>query len=168
MSKNDKQLAIYMSEEEYEILKALAEKNNQSISEYCKIQLIPRDFTPEDTEIKYGLKDKSILIKVSEYEKAQLNKNAYDCGMSTAGYIRQRCLNSDSDFVMIDNELLRYNHYELCKLGTNLNQIAERLNSAKGDCLLPEVELLENSLESTLDVLIELAYRELDILNQGI
>lgn len=52
----------------------------------------PLKFSTERTDVMNDVKNKNLFIRVSEKEKALIERNAEKCGLSISEYLRQRAL----------------------------------------------------------------------------
>jgi hypothetical protein len=67
-------------------------------------------------------------FRMTQAEHERLSAEATRANLSLSDYIRAK-LEGESSFVEIDKEALRGIHRELSRQGSNLNQIARRLNT---------------------------------------
>lgn len=79
-------------------------------------------------------KDKAILIRVTEKERATLKRKARKFRMPMSELVRLALIHSDLlTVISIDVAPLRELCYELIKQGTNLNQLARMMNTYGAD-----------------------------------
>lgn len=79
-------------------------------------------------------KDKAILIRVTEKERATLKRKARKFRMPMSELVRLALIHSDLlTVISIDVAPLRELCYELTKQGTNLNQLARMMNTYGAD-----------------------------------
>ena len=83
-----------------------------------------------------------IPIRVSADEKSDLKNLAKKTGLSVSEFIRRSALGKEIDPAIIIPEVNRATYSELSKIGTNLNQIAAKLNQDQ----MPDRDRIINSL----------------------
>jgi hypothetical protein len=109
------------------------------------------------------VKNKVLTFRVSEQEKQEIDKFCLKNGYVLSQYIVQNLFKSmqlnktiKQKIVYVNSDKLEFNKefvLELTKIGTNINQIAYKLNSAKNltselfNQVLAEIKKANNSLE---------------------
>ena len=70
----------------------------------------------------------AIYFMISDQEEALLAQRCSDCGMTRSKYLRHLISDVQPKVIPAVND---DTHYQLMKIGNNLNQIARRLNSGE-------------------------------------
>lgn len=82
---------------------------------------------------KDRLRTEQFLLRMFPEEKAMLEKNSFELGLSKADYLRKLILYGEviGQHPVIDKEQGRELLYEVNRIGNNINQIAYRSNARK-------------------------------------
>lgn len=82
---------------------------------------------------KDRLRTEQFLLRMLPEEKAMLEKNAFELGLSKADYLRKTILYGEiiGQHPVIDKEQGRELLYEVNRIGNNINQIAYRSNVSR-------------------------------------
>lgn len=87
-----------------------------------------------------------IIVRMTPEEKDRLQKNMATCHCTNMSrYIRQMALNGL--IIYSDASDIRERNYELNKIGTNINQIAHRVNQS-GSIYKEDVEKLKELMDT--------------------
>lgn len=98
------------------------------------------------------MRNKNILVRVSEDEKTQLEERAKAAGMSVSDLLRQGALKKNIT-PKTDAAALRAVAFQLAQIGNNINQIARKCHRDKFDG--PAILMTLKSLRETIQKLAE-------------
>ena len=87
-----------------------------------------------------------IEVRVSDNEKSALKEFSKQTGLSVSEFVRRAALGQRIDPVKHIPAINRCVYLELLRVGTNLNQIAHKLNSGQGS----DKERLVNAISQTV------------------
>ena len=154
-----KQLCISITDAQYEELEKESIKNHYSMSEVIRFELSKRAHISNEMPTYLNNETTHLHIKMLTSEKQELCKKASDCGLSMSSYVRHQCLNETENLIVVDTDELRATVRELIRQGTNLNQIAKRLNElSKNDMTVSDCfpKNLDKTLDSINDLVLEI------------
>jgi len=80
-------------------------------------------------------RNKSVLVRLTEEERAKLEARAQEAGLSVGAFVRKAALGSAGPRIrrapVADTDELRRLRGELGKIGNNINQLAPHLNAGE-------------------------------------
>lgn len=99
------------------------------------------------------LRDKKICFRITEFEKDLIKHNYEESGLHSFQEFVIKVL-TDGYIVNVDTDNLHQYAYEINKIGTNINQIAHRINML--DEKTPDIYLLKQDVGECLFLMHEL------------
>ena len=96
-----------------------------------------------------------LIVRMTDKEKSMLQEAANRKGVTMSKYVRDACINPPNVTRAEYNEIRSMIHYEIRKLGVNINQIAKKYNEYA--YVEPSLDLLDK-----LNKIIDLMYKITD------
>ncbi len=96
-----------------------------------------------------------LIVRMTDKEKSMLQEAANRKGVTMSKYVRDACINPPNVTRAEYNEIRAMIHYEIRKLGVNINQIAKKYNEYA--YVEPSLDLLDK-----LNKIIDLMYKITD------
>lgn len=134
-----------------------AEAAGMTLSAYIRTSLLGGFQRPVSVPKEGETEPRHIYLTDADW--AALRHNAAQCGLTASGFVREQCVGRDPKFDgQIPTEVLPSREdldrlddilFELKKQGSNLNQIARRLNST--DDIDGEIVVLKEHLEELIE-----------------
>ena len=153
----DSDVRFRLTADEKKRLAAAAEAAGMSLSAYIRTSLLDGFQRPVSVPKEGETEPRHIYLTDADW--AALRHNAAQCGLTASGFVREQCVGRDPKFNgQIPTEVLPSRDdldrlddllFELKRQGSNLNQIARRLNSASN--LDGEIAVLKNHLSELIE-----------------
>lgn len=97
-----------------------------------------------------GPRDERVTVRMTEGERVALREAADAARLTEAQYVRARACYSRAQVLSVDDATLREVLAEMSRQGTNLNQIARRVNSLSDHELTREAEAIASAVDALL------------------